>query len=155
MQNEFFEEENSKKSLQDVLGVANFSIDIFRNANQPVIFIQDEDAGDGPGSYGYQLAEGLKAEDTDFYVSKQYSNSFWQTNLEEKLNELNVGMVLICGFAAEYCVQATYQGALERGFEPALIQHGIASIEQKYVEFVQEIYRTTSIKVVQYMFNNK
>ncbi|WP_442599056.1 isochorismatase family protein [Neobacillus sp. D3-1R] len=155
MQNEFFEDESSKKSLEEILGVVNFSINVFRDAQQPIIFIQDEDAGEGPESYGYQLAEGLHAEDTDYYVSKQFSNSFWQTSLEEKLRELNVGMVLICGFAAEYCVQATYQGALERGFEPALLQHGIASMDQRYIGFVQEINRTASIKVVQYLFNNK
>lgn len=155
MQNDFFENEDSKKSLNEALGVVNFSIHVFREANQPIIFIQDEDAGEGPGSNGYQLHKGLNAEDTDVYISKKFSNSFWKTNLEEKLKELNVGMVLICGFAAEYCVQATYQGSMERGFEPALLQHGVASIDPKYISFVQEIYRTTSIKVMQYMLENK
>jgi nicotinamidase-related amidase len=155
MQNDFFENEESKKSLQDIVGVVNFSIDVFREANQPIIFIQDEDAGDGLDSDGYQLYEELNSKQTDLFISKKYSNSFWQTNLEEVLKELNVGMVVICGFAAEYCVQATYQGALERGFEPALLQHGVASIDQRYIGFVHEIYRTTSIKVVEYLLKNK
>lgn len=151
MQDDFFSNEESQKSLNEILGVVNFSADVFRKADQPVIFIQDVDAGDGPDSRGFQLFNQLNVKDTDFFISKKYSNSFWQTNLKELLKELNVGMVLICGFAAEYCVQATYQGALERGFEPALLQHGVASIDQRYVGFVQEIYRTTSIKVVEYL----
>jgi nicotinamidase-related amidase len=155
MQKEFFEIEESQKSLHEILGVVNFSINFFREANQPVIFIQDEDAGEGRDSEGYQLFESINAKESDFYVSKKYSNSFWQTNLEDILKELNVGMVLICGFAAEYCVQATYLGASERGFEPALLQHGVASIDQRYIGFVQEIYRTTSIKVVEYLLKDK
>jgi nicotinamidase-related amidase len=151
MQVEFFSNEESQRSLNEILGVVNYAADVFRKSDQPVIFIQDVDAGEGPDSEGFQLFKGLNVKDTDIFISKKYSNSFWQTHLEELLNELNVGMVLICGFAAEYCVQATYQGALERGFEPALLQHGVASINQRYVGFVQEIYRTTSIKVVEYL----
>lgn len=154
MQKEFFEIEESKKSLSEILGVINFSIDVFREANQPVIFIQDEDAGEGPNSEGFSLYRDLDSSENDIFVSKMYSNSFWQTDLENILKELNVGMVVICGFAAEYCVQATYQGAMERGFEAALLQHGVASIDPKYITFVQEIYRTTSIKVVEYLLKN-
>ncbi|WML49949.1 isochorismatase family protein [Neobacillus sp. PS3-34] len=153
MQNAYFGMDNCRKSLQGILGYVNYSIHKFREADQPVIFIQDEDPG--VESPGYDLYEKMDADKTDIFISKRFSNSFWQTDLENILKDLNVGMVLICGFAAEYCVQATYQGAMERGFEPALLQHGIASSNEKYVDFVQDIYRTTSIKVVEYMFKTK
>ncbi|NHM31584.1 cysteine hydrolase family protein [Neobacillus terrae] len=153
LQNAYYAMEESKKSLKGILGYVNYSILKFREADQPIIFIQDEEAG--VGTHAFDLYEKLDADKTDIFISKRYSNAFWQTELENILKDLNVGMVLICGFAAEYGVQATYQGAMERGFEPALLQHGIASTNEKYVDFVQDIYRTTSIKVVEYMFNTQ
>jgi nicotinamidase-related amidase len=92
----------------------------------------------------------LDLEDSDIRVSKFYSNSFWNTELEEHLHKLDIELVVICGFAAEYCVYATYNGAMERGFEPTILQHGIASSNQSYVGFIQNICSTTSITTLEY-----
>jgi nicotinamidase-related amidase len=151
MQKGFTEE--SSGSFSEIIGFVNYSINTFHKANQPIVFIQDEDAGEGPGSEGFELYEDLLEVEDAIFVSKKYSNSFWQTDLEEILQELNVEMVFICGFAAEACVQATYLGAQERGFDASLIQHGIASSDRRYIGFIQEIYKTTAIKVVDNFLN--
>jgi nicotinamidase-related amidase len=150
MQKEFFNDKESRESLYLTLDYVNYSIDKFREANQPIVFILDEDAGGGIGSEGYKLFEYLKYEEQDIYISKRYGNAFWKTGLEDKLKELEVDFVVICGFSAEYCIYSTYNGALERGFEVSLLQHGIASIKNEYINFIEDICRTTSIKTIEY-----
>lgn len=148
MQKEFFQDEKSKESLMAALEYVNYSIDVFRKAKRPVIFIQDEETSEA----GFELHEELDIHADDKRVSKVYSNSFWKTNLEELLQEHDIDFVVICGFAAEYCVYATYNGAMERGFEPTLLQHGVASKNQKHVNFIQNICQTTSIATMEYFF---
>lgn len=146
MQKEFFLDEKCKESMISALEYINYSIDIFRKSEQPIIFIQDKETSEE----GYEVYDEVDAQKNDARISKYDSNSFWKTDLEELLHSLEVEFVVICGFAAEYCVYATYNGAMERGFEPTLLQHGVASSNQKHTAFIQDICATTSIKALEY-----
>jgi nicotinamidase-related amidase len=129
----------------------NYSIDIFRKSEQPIIFIQDKETSEE----GYEICDKVDIQKNDTAISKYYSNSFWKTDLEELLHKLEVELVVICGFAAEYCVYATYNGAMERGFEPTILQHGVASPNKDHAIFIQNICRTTSIKTLEYFLKEK
>lgn len=146
MQKEFFQNEKCKDSLMEALEYVNYSIGVFRKAESPVIFIQDKETSEA----GYDIFDDVEVQENDVKVSKLYSNSFWETALEELLNKLEVKLVVICGFAAEHCIHATYNGAMERGFDVALLQHGVASSNQNYAEFIQNICSTTSINTLEY-----
>jgi nicotinamidase-related amidase len=151
MQKEFFQDEKSKDSLMSALDYINYSINIFRESKQPIIFVQDKETTDE----GYQIYEEVDVQKDDSKISKYFSNSFWQTELEELLHKLKVEFLVICGFAAEYCILATYNGAMERGFEATLLQHGIASSNSNHVSFIQNICGTTSIKTMEYFLKSK
>lgn len=151
MQKEFFQEEASRPSLMEAVDYINYSIDIFRKAGCPVIFVQDQDAT----GEGFEIYEGLKVEPTDARIVKEYGNAFWKTELEELLHKQGIELIAICGYAAEYCIYATYNGAGERDFMPTLIQHAIAGPNPQHIGFIQNICRSTSITVMDYFLNGK
>ncbi len=151
MQKEFFGEEGSKPSLMAAVEYINYSMDIFRKAGCPVIVVQDSEAQ----GEGFQVYEGLTVQPGDARIVKDYGNAFWKTELEELLHKQGIEFVAICGYAAEYCIHATYNGARERDFEPTLIQHAIAGPNPQHVGFIQNICRTTSIMVLDYFLNGK
>jgi len=95
---------------------------LFRQSGQPVIVIRDLE---GEDSDEYQNAEDLITEKSDINIIKHYSNGFWKTDLEKILKEKDIELVVLCGMAAEFCVLATYNGALERGFKPVMLQNGL------------------------------
>lgn len=154
MQKEFIECDDSKKSLQNALEYINETSDIFRKAGKPVIVIQDEESGNGIGSEGYDLIEELNMVDTDIRISKLYSNGFWKTDLEDVLKDLNIEFVVLCGFAAENCVQFTLNGAIERGFNASLLQFGIASRDERQVEMIHNKRPVISIEALEYFLKN-
>ena len=91
-----------------------------RAAGAPVIWVQD--CEDMPvGSQGWQLAEGLSPEPSDFRVDKKYSDSFEETDLGEILGELGTQRLIVCGAQSDACVRATVHGALVRGYDVTLV----------------------------------
>ena len=151
LQKQFFRIPKCRPFLDDALEYVNETIKLFRKANLPIIFIQDEEAGDGPGSEDYELYDKLLKEDTDTYISKLYSNAFWKTDLEAKLKQLNVDFLMICGFAAGHCVNFTYNGARERGFSACILQHGIAGFSKTAINFVTTNNPLISYEVLEYL----
>lgn len=154
MQTEFFMKEDSQTSMNRSIEYVNYVIDMFRKANRPIIFVADEEAGEGIGSEGYQLYPDLNFTSNDVLISKSFSNSFWNTKLDNILREQNVELVVICGFAAEYCVYATYNGAMERGYKALILQNGIASTNTKYVNMIETISNTISYPALEFMLDS-
>ena len=105
----------------------NHTAFLFRESKKPVIIIRDLSDGDDEN---YANADELATDESDIEIIKYYGNSFWKTELEETLKKLDVDFVVLCGNAAEYCVLATYNGAMERGFGAAMLQNGIFAASQ-------------------------
>lgn len=151
MQKEFMGVEKCRESIDDALEYINETSKIFRNVEKPVIIIQDEEVGEGPGSDGYDLMEELIVKDSDYRISKFYSNAFWKTDLEKILKELDVEFVVVSGFAAEHCVLFTYNGALERGIGASVLQHGIAGFDKEQIKETQNLRAVISYEAIDYL----
>ncbi|RJE90284.1 isochorismatase family protein [Paenibacillus sp. 1011MAR3C5] len=109
-----------------------------RSSNQLVVHVQDVDGMDETNQELYATVPGVRMESSDLVVTKLYSNSFWQTELEQLLRDHQIDFVVISGFAMEHCVLFTYNGAIERGFTPALLQRGVLS---EHVDSIAAAYR--------------
>lgn len=153
MQKDFYEQIALKDSLDDALEYINETSELFRKLNKPVIIIQDEEAGEGPGTKGFENIRKLTTKDTDHFIQKCYSNAFWQTNLEELLKSLDVQFLVVSGFAAEHCVLFTYNGALERSYSASLLQHGVAGLDKKNVESIQQLRPVISLDSLYYFLH--
>lgn len=155
MQKEFSEMEPCKEMISDAIEYINEVGHFFRKAGKPIILIQDEEVSDGPGSEGYELIDNLEVTESDIRLSKKYSNSFWKTDLEKILRDLNVEFVVVSGFAAEHCVLFTYNGALERGFGASILQHGIAGFDKYRVKDTQNLRSVISYESLEFMLRNE
>lgn len=137
-----------EKQYEDTFEYINETAKLFRQSQKPVIVVRDIEGGDRAE---FANVEELQVEKSDIEVLKTFSNSFWRTNLEQILKEKKVDFVVICGSAAEYCVLATYNGALEREFGAAMLQHGIFA---NHPESLIDIYNNRALisyGVISYM----
>lgn len=126
----------------------NETAKLFRKADKPVIVIRDISEGNDES---FQNVEELIVQDSDIEILKEYGNSFWKTNLETILKERNVDFVVLCGSAAEFCVLATYNGAIERDFGAAMLQHGILANHPNGLVDIYQNRSLISYGVISYM----
>ncbi|SAL78491.1 isochorismatase family protein [Caballeronia peredens] len=85
-----------------------------RRAGAPVFIVQHESDANGPlarGSDGWQLPTALDREASEGFVHKTVGDAFHGTALEQDLREQDVGSVVLCGYASEFCVNATARRA--------------------------------------------
>ena len=80
------------------------------------IFIQHEDADMLPGSAAWQILPELHQPSDAHYISKQACDSFWNTQLDELLQQFNVTSFVICGCATDYCVDTTIKIGSSKGY---------------------------------------
>ncbi|ASY64696.1 Isochorismatase [Sinorhizobium sojae CCBAU 05684] len=81
-----------------------------------------------PGSSGLGLMT-LPVE-PDFDVLKTRSDSFSSPELEGYLAEKQIGTLLLTGLDGSYCVQATANGALNRGYRVEIVEDAVLSRDQ-------------------------
>ncbi len=121
----------------------------FRKENLPVVVIQHYEPGTTKNE-GFDNADELIVSEKDYRIEKNFMNSFWKTELEEILKKEAVDTVIISGFAAEFCVAASCNGALERGFNAFLLQNGIAGFSEAGVNQLQAWRPLISIEALKY-----
>ncbi|MCM3783486.1 isochorismatase family protein [Neobacillus mesonae] len=142
MQQSFLEGQVEQRSIDSACEYINHVADILRANNQVVIHIKDIEGADHPNNPAIDFISEIQMGPGDITVNKQYSNAFWQTELETMLNEKQVELVIISGFSAEHCVLFTYNGAIERGYNTAVLQGGILSTRP---DAIQNTYRDRHI----------
>ncbi len=109
---------------------------------------------EGGNDDSFQNVEELITQDSDIEVLKEFSNSFWKTDLEKILKEKNVDFVVLCGNAAEYCVLATYNGAMERCFGASMLQHGIFACHSSGLLDIYNNRSLISYEVISYLLRD-
>jgi nicotinamidase-related amidase len=113
-----------------------------RAAGIPVILVQH---GDGPGSpletgtKGWQLRTELAPEGDDIVVAKHSCDSFFQTDLQDRLTERHIDRLVICGCQTPYCVDTTARRAISLGYDVTLIADGHMTPDMGDLHFDQII----------------
>ncbi|MDO7907669.1 isochorismatase family cysteine hydrolase [Paenibacillus sp. JX-17] len=131
----------------------NYVADLMRSKGQLVVHIQDIEGRDESNHALYEVVPEIDVRETDLKLTKENSNAFWQTDLEQILRDHGVELVVIAGFAAEHCVLFTYNGANERGFKPVLLQNGILSTHSDIITSTYRDRNLISHPVIQFMLN--
>ncbi len=96
----------------------------------------------------------IERHEDDLCLDKIPSNAFCKTELADLLNQRNVGLVVVSGFAAEYCVLFTYNGAIENGFKAAMLQNGILSNDPAEVYSCYKLRHTISYPVLEFLLES-
>ncbi|SFT08362.1 cysteine hydrolase family protein [Paenibacillus sp. BC26] len=131
-----------KQMIERASEYINYVSDSLRSNNHTVIHIHDIEGISDSNRETFQSVPEIQVQDTDIIVSKESSNAFWQTELEQVLQNHEVELVILAGYAAEQCVLFTYNGASERGFKPVLLQNGILS---KHADIITSTYRDRNL----------
>lgn len=107
----------------EVYGRIRDLIDRAQDADVPVLWIQHETEGGpmDPGSDGWQIVPQVAPGDGDTVVAKRYLDSFADTPLREKLDDLDVSRLVLCGAATDACIRTTAQRALIEGYDTTLV----------------------------------
>ncbi|UCE43695.1 MAG: cysteine hydrolase [Candidatus Bathyarchaeota archaeon] len=129
------------KSLTSAIEYINAAIDLFREKELPIVVVQQKSEEEDlvPGKSGFDVPKSVKLQPQDIRIAKTYGNSFTKTGLAERLRELQVDIVILTGFCAEYCVLSTYRGAQDLDLTPIILKGSLASDNAEHIRFVEEI----------------
>jgi len=142
VQKAFFEiSPATRQSLDVAVDYINAAIELFRERGLPVVCVQHMNQADNlvPGEVGFDLPETLAILPSDLHIHKTYGNAFNKTPLAEELRKLGVDTVIVTGFCAEYCVLATYRGAVDLDLAPILFRGSLAGSVPENIKFVESI----------------
>ncbi|SET24816.1 Isochorismatase family protein [Paenibacillus sp. NFR01] len=128
---------------------------VLRTHDQVVVHVSDIEGMDESNQKDYVTIPEIEVLPRDKQLSKEHSNAFWNTELEQLLREQGVELVILSGFAVEHCVTFTYNGASERGFKPVLLQNGIMSRHSDAVAAAYRDRNVISYPVVGYLVNKE
>lgn len=115
---------NTEQTLQCTLKLQNY----FRQQQLPIIYIQhvNQDANAlffVKNSAGCQLHPKLLPveQHNEFVIEKAYPNSFYQTQLQQRLQQEGITQLVICGMMSHMCIDSTTRSACELNYQPILI----------------------------------
>lgn len=127
MQKTFLDDKKENLGVARACEYINYVAKLLRAMDNYIVHVRDVEGADDINSEELQIISDVEIEISDIQITKEASNAFWNTELENILREKEVELVVVSGFAAENCVLFTYNGAIERGFKTVMLQNGIAS----------------------------
>ncbi len=99
-----------------------------------VVFIQHEDEGDfAHGAPGWRLLPALDACREDVYVRKTACDSFYRSDLDKALRELQITRLLVVGCATDFCVDTTIRAAASKDYEVAVVADGHTTADRPHL----------------------
>jgi nicotinamidase-related amidase len=80
-----------------------------------------------PGTWGWQLVDGLKVRDGDWLVEKFRPDGFIGTNLDHILRTQGIQSVILLGTTTEGCVESTVRAASYHDYYTVVVSDAVAS----------------------------
>ncbi|KAA0095200.1 cysteine hydrolase [Mycolicibacterium sp. P1-18] len=118
------------EGVQAALDETAALLDRARSAGIPIIHVQHSD---GPGSlYDLEGETGaivtrVAPRDGEVVVTKQYPNSFVETDFDDRLKAVGASNLVIAGFMTHMCVNSTARGAFNAGYAPTVVAAATAT----------------------------
>lgn len=96
-------------------------------AGIPVILVQHDGSEKhrlAQGSKGWELRPEIAAGAEDVVVHKHACDSFFETDLEERLKERGITRLVVGGCMTQFCVDTTVRRAVSMGYDVTLLADG-------------------------------
>ena len=108
---------------EEVIGRIRSLIDRAQDAGAPVIWVQHHQPGTPleRGTDAWRIVEEVRPPEGEPVVEKQYLDSFADTDLRARLDDLGVTHLVICGAATDACIRTTAARALIEGYDTTLV----------------------------------
>lgn len=105
----------------DVISNIAALVERARAEDVPVVWVQHTSDDLPRDSDAWQYVPELVRRDPEPLVHKRYGDSFEDTDLEERLAELEVGRLVVTGAQTDACIRSTLHGAFARGYDVTLV----------------------------------
>ena len=107
-------------------------VDRARAAGTNVIWVQHSEDDMPIDSEYWQIVPELKPAKDEKIIHKQWRSSFEETDLEQVLEELQVGHLIVTGAQTNYCVRHTVHAAIERGLDVTLVEDAHTTLDESW-----------------------
>jgi len=124
------------KNRNEVVGKIVSLVDQAREKKIDVIWVQHSEDDMPMDSDYWQIVPELKPASTEKIIHKLWRSSFEETNLEEILEELKVGHLIVTGAQTNYCVRHTIHSAIERGLDVTLVEDAHTTMDDSWGNMV-------------------
>jgi nicotinamidase-related amidase len=138
IQNDYFPGGAMELEGSDAAGAkAGNAIKQARSKGMPVILVQHLSTRPGstfflPGTKGQQIHASVAPAAGETVIEKNFPNSFRNTPLQKRLEELAVRELVIAGMMTHMCVDATVRQAADLGYKVTLLGDACATRAQSY-----------------------
>lgn len=122
-------------------------LNFWRQAGGKVIHVQH--VSENPESVffvnspGVEFMEGLKPESKELTIQKKSASSFSGTSLQKLLDDSGFSMVVLTGFTAQDCIEATAKDAFENGLSTFVAGDATAMFD--FVSHDKKLYQAEKI----------
>lgn len=96
-------------------------------AGVPVLLVQHDGSEThrlAEGSEGWELRPEIAAGEGDVIVHKRACDSFFETDLEQRLKERGITRLVVGGCMTQFCVDTTVRRAVSMGYDVTLLADG-------------------------------
>jgi len=143
IQNDYFP--NGKMTLTNPEQAAQNAgklLTYFRQMGAPIFHVQHITEGEivpffHPNTEGVEIHESVRPLEDETVIVKHMPNSFFHTNLHEKLQNQGIKELIVCGMMSHMCIDATVRAAVEHGYTCQVIEDACATttlqIEDKII----------------------
>ena len=114
----------------DVVANVGNLVEKARQERVPVVWVQHSDEGLERGSDEWRIVPELTRDDAEPLVEKNYGDSFEATQLEDVLEGLKVGRLVVVGAQTDACIRSTLHGAFARGYDATLVSDAHTTEDQ-------------------------
>jgi nicotinamidase-related amidase len=112
-------------------------LELFRTRNMPVFHIQHVSNIPGatffvPETDGIEIHESVAPKTGETVIQKHFPNSFRKTPLQEKLKDLGIEVITICGAMSHMCIDSTVRAAFDLGFRCFVVSDACATKDMEF-----------------------
>lgn len=153
-----FENERAQRIVPNIEKL----IESARTQEIPVIYVSDSHSEGDPefslwgthaieGTEGSEIVPKLKPEDEDYTFRKEKYSIFFDTEVENLFEELDIDRVVLTGVLAHICIQHSAADAFFRGYEVVVAEDGVEDLSDEKKEdalnFMEENYGAEILKI--------
>ena len=132
----------------EVVGRIKGLIDKVRRAEIPVVYVQ-HDGRKGhrlePNTAGWPIHPNIAPTNGDIVVHKRACDSFFDTDLQSKLEKYDINHLVVVGCMTEYCIDTTCRRAVSLGYDVTLIKDAHTTCDNELLTAAQIIAHHNSL----------
>jgi nicotinamidase-related amidase len=111
-------------------------IEVARSAGDMVIHIRHENLADAsffvPGTEGAEIIPVVAPADGELVITKNYPNSFRETELKQALDAEGIKDVVVVGAMSHMCIDATSRAAADLGYATTIVEDACATRDLEF-----------------------